>query len=252
MKQSNSIVNVFGKEIIHLSHIDSTNNFAATLISDQLCQNGTAILADSQSFGKGQRGNSWYSEPGKNLLVSFILKPDNLSVLRQQELTWITSICIVQTLRIFNIESQIKWPNDILIRGKKIAGILIENQLSGEFISNSIIGIGLNVNQTDFNGIEATSIQLEFKKEISVEIVFNELCHQMNSLFREFHESESNKPKSVYETLLYQKNEPSFYEDENGKFQGEIIGIKNNGFLEVKVGEEVREYGIKEIRYCSK
>ena len=193
MKQSNSIVNVFGKEIIHLSHIDSTNNFAATLISDQLCQNGTAILADSQSFGKGQRGNSWHSEPGKNLLVSFILKPDNLSVLRQQELTWITSICIVQTLRIFNIESQIKWPNDILIRGKKIAGILIENQLSGEFISNSIIGIGLNVNQTDFDGIEATSIQLEFKQEISIEIVFNELCNKMNSLFREFNVCNSNK-----------------------------------------------------------
>lgn len=252
MKQSNAIVNVFGKEIIHLSHIDSTNNFAATLISDQLCQNGTAILADSQSFGKGQRGNSWYSEPGKNLLVSFILKPDNLSVSRQHELTWITSICIVKTLGIFNIESQIKWPNDILIRGKKIAGILIENQLSGEFISNSIIGIGLNVNQTAFDGIEATSIQLNIKKEISIEIVFNELCNQMNSLCGEFHESESTKLKSEYESLLYQKNESSFYEDENGKFEGEIIGVKNNGFLEVKVDEEVREYGIKEIRYCSK
>jgi BirA family biotin operon repressor/biotin-[acetyl-CoA-carboxylase] ligase len=251
MKQSNSIVNVFGKEIIHLSNIDSTNNFAATLISDQLCQNGTAILADSQSFGKGQRGNSWYSEAGKNLLVSFILKPDNLSVLRQQELTWITSICIVETLRIFNIESQIKWPNDILIRGKKIAGILIENQLSGEFISNSIIGIGLNVNQTQFDGIEATSIQLELKKEISVEIIFNELCHQMNSLFGEIQKSEINL-KSEYESLLYRRNEPSIYEDENGKFLGEINGVKNNGFLEVKVGEEVREYGIKEIRYCSK
>lgn len=243
---------VFGKEIIRLSSVDSTNNFAATLISDQLCQNGTAILADSQSYGKGQRGNSWYSEAGKNLLVSFIFKPDKLSVLRQHEMTWLTSICLVKTLGIFNIDAEIKWPNDIFVNGKKIAGILIENQLSGELISNSIIGIGLNVNQTDFNGIEATSIQLEFNKEISIEIVFNELCNQLNSLFREFHQAEDNRLKSEYDLLLYQKNKLSFYEDENGKFEGEIIGIKNNGYLEVKVGEEVREYGIKEIRYCSK
>lgn len=242
---------VFGKEIIRLSSVDSTNNFAATLISDQLCQNGTAILADSQSYGKGQRGNSWYSEAGKNLLVSFIFKPDKLSVLRQHEITWLTSICLVKTLGIFNIDAEIKWPNDIFVKGKKIAGILIENQLSGEFISNSIIGIGLNVNQTDFKGIEATSIQLEFKKEISIDIVFNELCNQLNSLFKEFHQAEINTLKSEYDLLLYQKNKLSFYEDENGKFEGEIIGVKNNGYLEVKVGEEVREYGIKEIRYCS-
>lgn len=242
---------VFGKEIIRLSSVDSTNNFAATLISDQLCQNGTAILADSQSYGKGQRGNSWYSEAGKNLLVSFIFKPDKLSVLRQHEITWLTSICLVKTLGIFNIDAEIKWPNDIFVNGKKIAGILIENQLSGEFISNSIIGIGLNVNQTNFNGIEATSIQLEFKKEISIEIVFNELCNQLNSLFNEFHQAEGNRLKSEFDLLLYQKNKLSLYEDENGKFEGEIIGIKNNGYLEVKVGEEFREYGIKEIRYCS-
>ena len=85
---------VFGKEIIRLSSVDSTNNFAATLISDQLCQNGTAIMADSQSYGKGQRGNSWHSEPGKNLLLSLIYKPDKLSVFKQQEINWLTSICI--------------------------------------------------------------------------------------------------------------------------------------------------------------
>jgi BirA family biotin operon repressor/biotin-[acetyl-CoA-carboxylase] ligase len=251
MKQSNSIVNVFGREIIHLSNVDSTNNFAATLISDQLCQNGTAILADSQSFGKGQRGNVWYSDPGKNLLVSFILKPDKLSVSKQHELTWITSICIVKTLGIFNIESQIKWPNDIFVGDKKIAGVLIENQLTGGYISNSIIGIGLNVNQMSFGEIDATSIQIELSKEISLEILFYELCNQMNSLFGEIQKRETNL-KSEYESLLYRRNELFFYEDENGKFQGKITGVNENGFLQIEVGKELREYGIKEIRYCSK
>ncbi len=252
MKQSNSIVNVFGKEIIHLSHIDSTNNFAATLISDQLCQNGTAILADSQSFGKGQRGNTWFSEPGKNLLVSFILKPDKLSVSKQHELTWITSICIVKTLGIFNIEAQIKWPNDIFVRNKKIAGILIENQITGEYISNSIIGIGLNVNQVNFAGIEGTSMLNETNDKKSIEIIFKELCNQMNLFFGKIIEIEFDTLKSEYESLLYLRNITSLYEDENGKFEGEIIGVMNNGFLQIKVDEEIREYGIKEIRYCSK
>ncbi len=251
MKQSNSIVNIFGREIIHLSHVDSTNNFAATLISDQLCQNGTAILADSQSFGKGQRGNVWYSDPGKNLLVSFILKPDKLSVSKQHELTWITSICIVKTLGIFNIESQIKWPNDIFVGNKKIAGVLIENQLTGEYISNSIIGIGLNVNQVSFGEIDATSMQVELNKEISIEIFFNELCNQMNSHFGKIQKSEANL-KSEYESLLYRRNELFSYEDENGNFEGKIIGVNKNGFLQIEVGKEIREYGIKEIRYCSK
>jgi len=243
---------LFGREIIHLSAIDSTNNFAAMLISDQLCQNGTAILADSQSYGKGQRGNSWHSEPGKNLLLSFVFKPDNLSVARQPELTWITSICIVKTLGKFNIEAQIKWPNDIFVKTKKIAGILIENQLMGEFISNSIIGIGLNVNQQNFGEFNATSIHSEIHHKISIDLVFRELCDQMNLFFDKLNTNEIDQLKSEYESQLFQKNEVCEYEDQNGKFQGKIIGIKESGFLIVEVGNKTREYGIKEIHYCSK
>jgi BirA family biotin operon repressor/biotin-[acetyl-CoA-carboxylase] ligase len=243
---------VFGREIIHLSNIDSTNNFAAMLISDQNCQNGTAILADTQSYGKGQRGNSWHSEPGKNLLISFVFKPDNLSAYYQHELTWKTSICLVKTLAKFNIEAKIKWPNDILVKGKKIAGILIENQIMGELISNSIIGIGLNVNQRYFGELEATSLFNEIEKEIPTELVFHELCNQMNVYFEKVSEIEVDSIKFEYDSILYQRNEVCSYEDLNGLFKGEIIGVKSNGFLQVKVSNEVREYGIKEIRYISK
>jgi BirA family biotin operon repressor/biotin-[acetyl-CoA-carboxylase] ligase len=242
---------VFGKEIIRLSSVDSTNNFAATLISDQLCQNGTAIMADSQSYGKGQRGNSWHSEPGKNLLLSLIYKPDKLSVFKQQEINWLTSICIVKTLGIFNIEAKIKWPNDILVKGKKIAGILIENQLMGEFISNSIIGIGLNVNQQNFGELNATSITNELKKEISIALIFNELCDKMNLFFHQSNNVEYDLIKSEYESFLVQKDILAEYEDQNGKFQGKIIGVKDEGSLLIQVEGEIREYGIKEIRYCS-
>jgi BirA family biotin operon repressor/biotin-[acetyl-CoA-carboxylase] ligase len=243
---------VFGREIIHLSNVNSTNNYAAMLISDQLCQNGTAILADSQSYGKGQRGNSWYSQPSKNILVSFIFNPDNLSVSRQHELTWKTSICLVKTLAKFNIEANVKWPNDIFVNGKKIAGILIENQIMGELISSSIIGIGLNVNQQHFGGLEATSLFNEIHIEVSKELVFQELCDQMDYFFKQVSKEEIDLIKFEYDSILYQRNELCKYEDLKGPFQGEIIGVKSNGFLQLQVGNETREYGIKEIRYLSK
>jgi BirA family biotin operon repressor/biotin-[acetyl-CoA-carboxylase] ligase len=243
---------VFGREIIHLSSVDSTNNFAATLISEQICQNGTAILADTQSYGKGQRGNSWQSESGKNLLISFVFKPDNLSVTRQHELTWKTSICIVKTLAKFNTVAQVKWPNDIFVYEKKIAGILIENQIMGDLISNSIIGVGLNLNQENFGLLNATSLFNEIKIEVSKELIFNELCDQMNCYFEKNTVNEIESIKNEYDSLLYQKNQFCHYEDQNGSFEGEIIGTKSNGFLLLKVGNETREYGLKEIRYCSK
>ncbi|NBX80300.1 MAG: biotin--[acetyl-CoA-carboxylase] ligase, partial [Flavobacteriales bacterium] len=88
---------IFGKEFIHLSDVDSTNNFAAKLLSENLCQNGAVIMADLQTQGKGQRGNVWQSEPGKNLLCSFVFMPDNLAVTNQSVLTWATSLALLET-----------------------------------------------------------------------------------------------------------------------------------------------------------
>lgn len=245
-------MNLFGKELIHLSHIDSTNNFAATLLSEQDCQSGMAIMADSQTLGRGQRGNVWLSEKDKNLLVSFIFKPDNLSVTQQIQLTWATSLALVETLAKFNIVSQIKWPNDIMVHGKKIAGILIENQLLGERISSSIIGIGLNVNQHDFGGYLATSLCNELGNSLKIEVVFDALCSSMNKYFNNIVSFENQFLKQQYEHTLFQKNEFNTYEDEEGQFQGKILGISNQGTLLIEVNDEQKEYGIKEIRYCSK
>lgn len=245
-------MNLFGKELIHLSHTDSTNNFAATLLSEQVCQSGMAIMADSQTLGRGQRGNIWLSETGKNLLISFIFKPDNLSVIQHVQLTWATSLALVETLAKFNIEAKVKWPNDILVKGNKIAGILIENQLMGERISSSIIGIGLNVNQQDFGGFSATSMSNEIEQSLKIEHVFEELCSSMNSNFEKITSTENFFLKSLYEERLFQKNESCIYEDEFGVFTGEIAGVSAQGTLLIYVNNELKEYGMKEIRYCSK
>ena len=245
-------MSLFGKEVIHLSEVDSTNNFAAILLSDQVCQNGTVIMADSQTFGRGQRGNVWQSEKGENLLISIVFIPDNLSVLNQAQLTWATSLSIIETLAKFNIKAQVKWPNDIFIGGKKIAGILIENQIIGENIVSSIIGVGLNVNQADFRVNNATSILNETGIKNSLKKVLQSLCESMDNIFNELNTQRGISLKSLYESNLYQRNETCQYEDQTGVFFGKIIGVKESGQLLVEVNSELVEYGIKEIRYCSK
>ena len=243
---------LFGKEIIHLSNIDSTNNFAAKLLSENLCQNGAVIMADVQTEGKGQRGNIWLSESGKNLLSSFVFKPDNLSVENQIALTWATSLSLLKTLRKFNIEALIKWPNDILVGGKKIAGILIENQLQGTRISCSIIGIGLNLNQTFFDDLNATSVLLETKQIVEPRTFLNILAHEMNEQFQLIYSSNFKILKVEYENNLFQMNELKSYEDEFGVFVGKIIGTTEEGKILIEKSNAIQSYGLKEVTFLMK
>jgi BirA family biotin operon repressor/biotin-[acetyl-CoA-carboxylase] ligase len=243
---------LFGKEIIHLSNIDSTNNFAAKLLSENLCQNGAVIMADVQTQGKGQRGNIWLSESGKNLLSSFVFKPDNLSVENQIALTWATSLSLLKTLRKFNIEALIKWPNDILVGGKKIAGILIENQLQGTRISCSIIGIGLNINQNFFKDLNATSVLLETNQIVEPRTFLNLLAHEMNEQFEFIYSFSFDFLKSEYDSNLFQINELKSYKDESGEFIGKIIGTTNEGKILIEKSNAIQSYGLKEVAFLLK
>ena len=234
---------IIGSQIFNLIEVDSTNNFAAKLVSDHLCQNGAVIMADYQTDGKGQRGNKWDSNKGENLIMSIVFQPDNLSVSEQIKISWATCISIIDLLTFYGIEAKIKWPNDIYIRIKKIAGILIENQISGNLVNNSIIGIGMNVNQLHFQFRNATSLLLECKNVHSIKEVSELLIEKLNSnLFQEF-----NFLKNRFEANLFHINKMSQFEDESGIFEGTIIGISENGQLKVKKGEEIKYYGIKEL-----
>ena len=135
-------------DIIWLETVDSTNEEAKRHISD--IDNLSVLSALEQTAGRGQRGNTWTSAPGENLMFSIVLKPQ-LRALDQFVLNEITSLSVVEFLSRHGISARIKWPNDIYVGSKKICGILIENSLRGSEISSSIIGIGLNINQRNFN-----------------------------------------------------------------------------------------------------
>lgn len=241
----------FGNQTIHLSSVDSTNNFAAKLLAEGLCADGAVIMADHQTGGRGQRGNVWLSESGKNLLSTFVCKPDNLSVERQVVLTWLTSLSVVETLRKFNIEARIKWPNDIFVGNKKICGILIENQLNGKRIQHAIIGIGLNVSQMDFGEFPATSVSKETSAIFSPKEIMQSLRQEMEKQFGQLNQISDEQIKENYMDSLYRLNELAPFEDENGSFYGTITHVTDTGMLVVQKENEEVMYGIKEIRYCS-
>ena len=240
-----------GKQIYHLGSVDSTNNFAAKLINDQICQNGAVIMADVQTAGKGQMGNAWESAPAANLLCSFAWKPDNLSVTDQSKISWMLCLAIHKLLLRFGIDSSVKWPNDVYVGSQKIAGILIENQIEGNRISWVIAGIGLNVNQSQFETPNATSVKLQINTEIRIKTVLSELTDILNGYLLHWNSVETTL-KSDYESLMYQKDVNASYSDVNGEFKGEIAGVHDDGRLLIQVQNELRSYSLKEIQFCSK
>ena len=140
----------FPVPLIHLEETDSTNKYLNELCNKQCVEELTTITADFQTSGRGQRGNSWESEAGQNLMFSFVLYPTFLKARRQFLLSQIISLAIKEELERYVSNISIKWPNDIYWKDKKICGMLIENDLTGVHISRSITGIGINVNQETF------------------------------------------------------------------------------------------------------
>ena len=237
-----------GNQIFRLDKVDSTNNFAANLIEEQLCRNGALILADAQTAGKGQRGSLWESETGKNLLCSYIYFPDNLSVDFLQEFNMCLSISIIKCLKHFEIEAEIKWPNDIFVGGKKISGILIENNVRDGKLKSMVFGLGLNINQLSFLNLRATSMALIRGLEFSVDEVSLQLTKEFNHWIS-FVGSDHQSLKLVYLEQLYGLNKNHRFNSEDHEFEGVIVGVNERGELEINILGEIRAFKNKEISF---
>jgi BirA family biotin operon repressor/biotin-[acetyl-CoA-carboxylase] ligase len=173
---------IIGNNLIELDITDSTNEYSKKLIKKGPVEEGTVILADFQTKGKGQKDGYWESEKGKNLTFSIILYPNFLDIQKQFYLSMSISIGIVEFLSHLSVKSKIKWPNDICINNKKVAGILIENSIKRNIISSSIIGIGINVNQTEFKSSapNPTSLYLELNKTFDIKNTYHLLISYLN------------------------------------------------------------------------
>lgn len=234
-----------GRKIIRLESVDSTNNYTANLIKQGNIESGSVILAVEQYSGRGQRGAEWLVKPGENLTCSIYLDDVNVSVENQFFLTKVISLAVLGLLKKYSVDARIKWPNDIYVNDQKIAGILIENSISGNKIKNSIIGIGLNINQTEFGTLPASSIQLETDKFVPVDEVLFALIASINDLLQ-WNESIVNK---VYLEKLYLINELSDFRIDGQITKGTIKGVSANGKLQVELEDSTRLFDLKEIEF---
>ncbi len=238
--------------IIKLNATPSTNDFLKSISSQQSIENFTVVITENQTEGKGQRGNSWTSEQGKNLIFSTLIKETNTVENSVFDLNIAVSISIIQALETFKIPKlNIKWPNDILSEGKKISGILIENTISSQQSISSIIGIGLNVNQTNFENLpKASSLKNIVKKEFNKEELLLEIMNKIKTN----HEIISLKNSDIlwekYHNYLFKKDIPSTFEFSNStKFMGIIKKVLRNGKIQILLENDLlREFDVKEIK----
>ncbi|MFD1552266.1 biotin--[acetyl-CoA-carboxylase] ligase [Putridiphycobacter roseus] len=235
---------------IKVDETTSTNDLMWKYFKEITVEEGTFILAKNQTNGKGQKGNVWLVEPGKNLTMSVGLTP-NIPAKNAAYMNVVAALAIHKTLLDLNIDAQIKWPNDILVNEKKICGILVENQIQGKFIQKAVVGIGLNVNQTIFaDQINATSLANQIDKQSNIESIAKSIHLNLDAYYSLLKDSNIKQLTLLYYQHLYRINVPCKYADSSGTFIGIIQGIDAFGRLKVKKeNNRTKIYDIKEITY---
>lgn len=237
--------------IIKLSAIDSTNSYLKQLVKEGMASDALIITTDNQTFGRGQQGASWQFQAGKSLAFSLLKRFEALPIHSQFTIAMATSLGVQKGLQKLGIpEVKIKWPNDILSDGKKLCGILIENIVKGDTIKESIVGIGLNVNETDFIDLpNATSLKLSSGVQFNLDEVLREVSKAILKELDALKTVDGAKLKSVYESQLFRKNEISQFQDVAGnQFNGTIVGVTESGQLRIKTEENNEQlYSLKEI-----
>ena len=255
-------------EIIHIDETDSTNRWLKnqqpsqrhtlaerTANSKQPTANSqqlTAIWADYQTAGRGCGTNTWESERGKNLLFSLLLHPENLPANEQFQISMAISLAIVDALGQLVGDLSIKWPNDIYWRNGKLAGILIENTLKGSFVKDSVIGVGLNVNQRTFQSNAPNPVSLW--QITGQETDREQLLKAILQAFDSQKDAKGSAPfvalKDRYMKMLYRRKGFHPYTDKDGAFMAEIAGIEDDGHLLLTDDNgQQRRYAFKEVSF---
>lgn len=238
--------------IIKLNAIDSTNDFLKDLSRNQLLDNFTTVVAQKQTKGKGQMGANWDSEEGKNLIMSILVKDILQNVDEIFHLNVAIALSVLQVLQNCKVPNlSVKWPNDIMSDHKKICGILIENSFKSDTKIESIVGIGLNVNQQQFENLpKASSIAVITNAEFDLDIILIKIIFQIKKNCSWILSNQSDKLWQEYHKQLFKINVPMAFEDANQiKFMGIIKGVSPEGRLEVAVEDDsVKSFGIKEVQ----
>ncbi len=241
--------------LIKLHTINSTNSFLKDLVKNSPQENYTVVVTNKQTLGRGQMQQQWQSTPFKNLTFSVFISFSALLVAYGRYLNFAISLAVFDVLLEEKIAKlNIKWPNDILAENQKICGILIENQLQKDKITSSVIGIGLNVNQINFEGLpNATSLKNVLKKEFDLDDLLKKIINKLKEKIKLLEEKQFTVLEEDYLQCLYKYQTPSMFKDVNDRlFMGKIVGISSEGKLQIEFEDEnIQEFGIKEVKFIN-
>lgn len=248
---------IIGQNLVYFARLDSTNHLAMEMYKHQLIENGTVIYTDEQTNGRGQLQREWQSAPYENLLFSLLLQPVTNTITNPFTLNKCIALALCLSLKdqFPNENVSIKWPNDLMINNKKIAGILIENTIQGIFLKNSIIGIGINVNQTDFEEMnKIISMQLTTGNELQRDDFFKDILLHIEQYFMLLKSKKLERLKSEYLMNLYNYQKTAFYKKGDLLFEGKIIDVEQSGLLVMELFEnnamrKIEKFMFKEIEF---
>lgn len=256
--QNNIFSGLFvGQNLVTIKQVDSTNSFLKNLLSNSKpVPEGTVIMAEEQYAGRGQQQNTWHSEPGKNLTFSILLKPHFLSVDAQFDLNRAVSLGVHDALQlILGDRLKIKWPNDIYYADRKLGGILIENTIQSGLLKDSVIGIGLNINQENFppGASNATSVKQILQKDYDLTRLLSEICKHIEVYYLKLKAGQIDFVRDTYLNRLYWLNEVKRFESNNRVFDGSIKNVLPNGLLVIEdTNGQQLEFNLKELKFLNK
>ena len=237
--------------VIKLDATRSTNDYLKALAKENSLENFTTVIAKNQTNGKGQMGAVWISEDGKNLTMSVLIKEVLTSHDAIFSLNVAVALAIVKVLQELNIPKvSVKWPNDIMADSKKVGGILIESTMRSNVSTSSIIGIGLNCNQTNFINLpRATSLALVMKQEIAPEKLMEKIVQMLQQQIAVL-PTQVDYLWQQYHKFLFKKGIPTAFETANGiQFMGIIESVTREGKLQLLLEDDSREnFEMKQIQ----
>lgn len=234
--------------------VDSTNEYLKNKLSKSTpFAEGTVIMAVQQVAGRGQQGTVWHSERGKNLTFSVLLNPTFLDPIHQFRLTVAISLALTNWLEpLLQHPVKIKWPNDIFVDDKKIAGILIENQLTGKNWKSAIVGIGINVNQTEFVepiSKRSCSIKQILHRDSNIPELLSDLCFSLEEEYLALKSGEHEMQLALYKQHLYRLGEPHSFLIDGIKVGGVLRGVTDKGRLIIDFNGHITDFDIKEVAF---
>lgn len=243
-----------GKVYLEFDSLSSTNSYLAELLAQQKLAEGTVLIAKQQTAGRGQLQNVWESEAYQNITMSLVLYPTFLPIAQHFLLNQAIALAVYDTIQqILSKQVKIKWSNDIYVAQRKIAGILIQNNLQGNIIQQSIIGIGLNVNQQLFlsNAPNPTSLTIETGEYFNLDNLIAQLCKNLENRYLQLRQQKLQQIRQDYVNSLYQINEWHHYERTHNQehFLGKIEGVKDDGHLIMQTNRGLELFNLKEIKF---